>query len=120
MQTIQISEELKWFLGGVLVLYVAVVYVLAVFAQRRIHSTEDLVVAGRRLPLSLAWMTLLATWFGAETMLAAADEVRQQGLRAALSKEGVDPRGDHPLAVDKSRPARPELQTARRSLFLKP
>ena len=64
MQTIQMSEELKWLLGGVLVLYVAVVYVLAVFAHQRIHSTEDFAVAGRRLPLSFTWMTLLATWFG--------------------------------------------------------
>ena len=36
---------------------------------------EDYVVAGRRLPLSLASATLLATWFGAGTLLAVADEV---------------------------------------------
>ncbi len=42
------------------------------------------------------------------------------GVAMALSKEGVDPGDDHPLAVDKSRSSRPELQVARRSLFLKP
>ncbi|MGH7199732.1 MAG: sodium:solute symporter family transporter, partial [Planctomycetaceae bacterium] len=56
---------------------------------RRVHDMEDFLVAGRRLPLSLAWMTLLATWFGAGTMLTATDEVRQHGLRAAA----LDPLG---------------------------
>ncbi|MBW3538880.1 MAG: sodium:solute symporter family protein [Planctomycetes bacterium] len=64
-------------------------YVLGYYAQRKIHDNEDFVVAGRRLPLSLAWMTLLATWFGAGTMLTAADEVRHEGLRAAA----LDPFG---------------------------
>ncbi len=89
MQTLEIAAGLQWLLGGVLVLYMVVMYALAVFAQRKIHDTEDFLVAGRRLPLSLAWMTLLATWFGAGTMLAAADEVRHEGLRAA----GLEPIG---------------------------
>lgn len=78
-----ISPELQWLLGGVLVSYLVVLYVLAAYAQRRIHDAEDFLVAGRRLPLSLAWLTLLGTWFGAGTILAAADEVREVGLRAA-------------------------------------
>ena len=83
MQALEITPELKWLLGTVLVVYMIIMYVLAAFAQRQIHDTEDFLVAGRRLPLSLAWMTLLATWFGAGTLLAAADEVREVGLRAA-------------------------------------
>jgi uncharacterized protein len=42
------------------------------------------------------------------------------GVAMALSKEGYDPGDDHPLAVDKSRPARPELQVARRGILLRP
>jgi Na+/proline symporter len=80
---------LQWLLGGTIVAYVAGMFLLAHFAQRKIHNNEDFVVAGRRLPLSLAWMTLLATWFGAGTMLTAADEVRDAGLRAAA----LDPFG---------------------------
>lgn len=64
-------------------------YVIAWFAQRQVQDQEDFIVAGRRLPLSLAWMTLLATWFGAGTMLTAADEVRADGLKAAA----LDPFG---------------------------
>lgn len=73
-----------------IVLYLAVMYLIAFLAERRIRNVEDFLVAGRRLPLSLAWMTLLATWFGAGTMLTAADEVRVGGLeRAALDPFGA-------------------------------
>lgn len=84
-----ISPTLRWTLAAVIIVYVAVMYVIGYLAQRQVKDNEDFVVAGRRLPLSLAWMTLLATWFGAGTMLAAADEVRSEGLRAAA----LDPIG---------------------------
>lgn len=84
-----ITPELQWILGGTIVVYVLFMYGLGFVAQRRVHNEEDFLVAGRRLPLSLAWMTLLATWFGAGTMIAAADEVRESGLQAAA----LDPLG---------------------------
>ena len=86
---LQIDPSLKWLLAVTMVVYLFVMYVIGYVAQRRIHTTEDFLVAGRRLPLSLAWMTILATWFGAGTLLAAADEVRAEGLRAAA----LDPFG---------------------------
>jgi Na+/proline symporter len=70
-------------LGVLLGCYVAAMFAIAIWAKGRIHSQEDYLVAGRRLPLSLAWATLFATWFGAGTLLTATDEVRAQGLRAA-------------------------------------
>jgi len=85
----EINPSLTWLLGATIVTYVAAMYVLGYYAQRRVTSNEEFIVAGRRLPLSLAWMTLLATWFGAGTMLAAADEVRHEGLPAAA----LDPLG---------------------------
>jgi Na+/proline symporter len=47
-----------------------------------VEDADDFLVAGRRLPLPLASATLFATWFGAGTMLTAADEVRAEGLAA--------------------------------------
>lgn len=85
----QIDPSLQWLLGGTIIVYLIVMYAIGYVAQRRIETTEDFVVAGRRLPLSLAWMTILATWFGAGTLLTAADEVRAEGLRAAA----LDPLG---------------------------
>lgn len=80
---------LRTILGVTCVLYVLVMYAIAFWVRGEISTNADFLVAGRRLPLSLVWMTLLATWFGAGTMLTAADEVRQEGLRAAA----LDPFG---------------------------
>jgi Na+/proline symporter len=73
----------------VMLVYIAVIYAISVYAQRRVSNTEDYLVAGRRLPLSLAWMTLVATWFGAGTLLAVTGEVRDEGVKAAA----IDPIG---------------------------
>lgn len=76
------SNDLTTPVSITLLLYVVVSYALAWRFSRKIESREDYLVAGRRLPLPLASATLLATWFGAGTLLTAADEVRDVGLRA--------------------------------------
>ncbi len=86
---LQIEPSLKWLLAGSMAVYLVVMYVIGYLAGKKVHNVEDFLVAGRRLPLSLAWMTLLATWFGAGTILTAADEVRMGGLRRAA----LDPFG---------------------------
>lgn len=89
MSTWEVSESLRLLLGATIISYLVVIYVLSIWVRRRIRSTDDYVVAGRRLPLPLSWATLLATWFGAGTMLTAADEVARGGLRRAA----LDPFG---------------------------
>ncbi|MBC8071444.1 MAG: sodium:solute symporter family protein [Deltaproteobacteria bacterium] len=59
------------------------------WTRGRIKNHEDFLVAGRRLPLHLAWATILATWFGAGAMLTATDTVRAKGLVGAA----LDPIG---------------------------
>jgi Na+/proline symporter len=76
-------------LGPVLAVYVVAMLALGWWARSRVHSSEDFIVAGRRLPLMLAAPTLLATWFGAGALLTATDEVREGGLRMAA----LDPLG---------------------------
>lgn len=76
-------------LAAVLLAYAGLVLGLGVWARGRIRDKTDFLVAGRRLPLSLAAPTLLATWFGAGTLLTATDEVRAGGLRMAA----LDPLG---------------------------
>ena len=85
----EIDPLLKWLLAGSILVYLVIMYGIGYLAERKVRSTEDFLVAGRSLPLSLAWMTLLATWFGAGTLLTAADEVRKEGLTAAA----LDPLG---------------------------
>jgi SSS family solute:Na+ symporter len=90
MDSSAVPLELKWLLGSAILVYLVVIYGLGVWVRGQIRTAEDYVVAGRRLPLSLAWATLLATWFGAGTMLAAADEVAKEGMhRAALDPLGA-------------------------------
>ncbi|MFH1572093.1 MAG: sodium:solute symporter family protein [Gemmatimonadota bacterium] len=77
-------------LGVAMVVYIFAVFAISWWARGQIHDAPDYLVAGRRLPLSLAWATLFATWFGAGTMLTATDEVRAEGLqRAALDPFGA-------------------------------
>lgn len=72
-----------------LAVYMLVMYVIGYLAQRRVKNVDDYVVAGRRLPISLTTVTIIATWFGAESLMTTADEVAHQGWRGAL----LDPIG---------------------------
>ena len=69
--------------GAVLLLYTALLFGIAWISSRRVHNFSDYLVAGRRLGTPLASLSLLATWFGAGTLLASAEEVRSVGLPAA-------------------------------------
>ena len=71
-------------LGAVVAVYLLSMLALSVYAGGRVQTEEDYVVAGRRLPLGLAWGTLLATWFGAATVLGAAEAARLEGMRGTV------------------------------------
>jgi len=70
-------------LAVALVAFVVLMFGIGFRARARIRTLEDYLVAGRKLSWPLASATLFATWFGAGTMLAATDEARSEGLRAA-------------------------------------
>jgi len=72
-----------------LIAYCIGLYWIGWIAGRRIRNVEDFVLAGRRLPTSLAAITIIATWFGAESLMTTADEVGNDGLRKAM----LDPLG---------------------------
>ena len=84
-----LAPELARPLAIALGVYLVVMLAIGWWARGKIDNREDFLVAGRRLPLLLAWPTLLATWFGAGTLLTATDEVRAEGLR----KAALDPLG---------------------------
>lgn len=82
-RNVTLAPGLLWILGGTLTAYVVGLYALCYRIRGRIQTTEDYLVAGRSLGLPFATATILATWFGAGTVLTAADEVRHSGLKAA-------------------------------------
>ncbi len=78
--TLNLSSGAVQLLGGALIAYVLFLLGISIYASRRVENEADYLVAGRRLPLFLAWGTLIATWFGAATMFAAAGAARDEGL----------------------------------------
>ena len=61
--------------------YAVVILIVAWVAQRRVKDEEDFIVAGRRMGTWMASATLLATWFGAGTLLTSTDEMAAEGFR---------------------------------------
>lgn len=74
-----------WLVGAYLAGLLAVGWVL----RGRARTVEDFALCGRRLPLALLVPTLIATWFGAGTLLTTADEIHEHGVQAAW----LDPLG---------------------------
>lgn len=65
-------------------LYVLLTVVVGLIAARLVHSTEDYLLAGRRLPIYMTTATLFAAWFGSETILGASSEFVKGGLIAVV------------------------------------
>ncbi len=65
--------------------YVLTLLGVGIYASRNVSSSEDYVVAGRRLPLSLTTFTLFATWFGAGTCIGAAGAAYADGLLGVIA-----------------------------------
>ena len=84
VHSIDLSPAAKSLLAVALCGYVIFLLAISIFASRRVETEADYLVAGRRLPLFLAWGTLIATWFGAATMFAAAGAVREDGLLGVI------------------------------------
>lgn len=80
MQAISLSPSGRTLLTVVLAVYMLLLLGLSLFASKKVQSEEDFLVAGRRLPLFLAWGSLIATWFGAATMTGAAQAAREDGF----------------------------------------
>ena len=54
------------------------------WASRRVSTTADYIVAGRRLPIWLAAASIMATWFAAETLMGASSIAYQWGLQGVV------------------------------------
>ncbi len=57
---------------------------IGLWASRKIKTTTDFVLAGRRLPLFLAASATFATWFGSETIMGAPTEFIEHGLLGVI------------------------------------
>jgi Na+/proline symporter len=60
--------------------YLVVQFAVGIAVSRRIASESDYLVAGRKLGVGLAAVSIFATWFGAETVVGAAGSIYSDGL----------------------------------------
>jgi solute:Na+ symporter, SSS family len=54
------------------------------WASKKVHNSEDFVLAGRNLNLSMASTTIFATWFGSETIMSSSAEFAVGGFSAVI------------------------------------
>jgi len=67
-----------------IVVYLLLNLGIGFWASKRISTTSDFVLAGRRLPLILAASVTFATWFGSETIMGAPTEFVEHGLLGVI------------------------------------
>ena len=73
-------------LVGFVIFYLLLNLFVGWWASKKVHSTQDFILAGRSLPFALATMVTFATWFGSETMLGAPREFVHGGVLAIIEE----------------------------------
>jgi SSS family solute:Na+ symporter len=66
-------------------IYLLSMIVIGIAVSRRAGTQDDFIVAGRKLPLWLCVPTIIATWFGAGTMMGAAATGYHGGFLASIA-----------------------------------
>ncbi len=67
-----------------IVVFFAVRMLIGYLASRKVSSTSDYIVAGRRLPIYLTGASIMATWFAAETLMGASSTAYQYGFQGVV------------------------------------
>lgn len=57
---------------------------IGIYASRRIKTSKDFVLAGRRLPFTMAMATVFATWFGSESFMGAGSRMADGGFMSVI------------------------------------
>ncbi|PKO21011.1 MAG: hypothetical protein CVU38_17025 [Chloroflexi bacterium HGW-Chloroflexi-1] len=70
-------------IGGI-VLILIVRMIIGYWTSKKVETTVDYVLAGRRLPLWMAAPSIMATWFAAETLMGSSSEAYQYGFAGVV------------------------------------
>jgi Na+/proline symporter len=65
-------------------IYLAITLAIGFYFSRRIRTSTDFALAGRKLPLIITSTAFFATWFGAETVMGASSEFVDGGMAAVI------------------------------------
>ena len=63
-----------------IVVYLLLTIIIGYVASRKVKTSSDFLVAGKKLPFYLATATVFATWFGSETLLGASSQFSEKGF----------------------------------------
>lgn len=70
-------------IGGIVVILL-VRLAIGYWASKKVETTNDYVLAGRRLPIWMAAPSIMATWFAAETLMGSSSEAYKYGLQGVI------------------------------------
>ncbi|NWG08485.1 MAG: sodium:solute symporter family protein [Chloroflexi bacterium] len=70
-------------IGGIIVILL-IRLGIGYWASKRVETTNDYVLAGRRLPIWMAAPSIMATWFAAETLMGSSSEAYKYGLQGVI------------------------------------
>jgi len=65
--------------------YLAIMLYIGIRASKKADSTENFIVAGRRMPIWIGSATIVATWFGGGTMMGGAGASYERGLLGVIA-----------------------------------
>ena len=66
------------------VIYLLITIAIGLYAAKRVKTTADFAIAGRKLPLIMIVTTTFATWFGSETVLGIPAKFVNSGLNGVV------------------------------------
>ncbi|MDX1404614.1 MAG: sodium:solute symporter family protein [Woeseiaceae bacterium] len=65
--------------------YLVLMLIIGAWASKRTGSTENFIVAGRRMPIWIASATLVATWFGGGSIMGAGGAAYDDGMLGVIA-----------------------------------
>jgi solute:Na+ symporter, SSS family len=78
------SYPYTWLIIVGIIVFFAIRIAIGYYASRKVTTTVDYIVAGRRLPIYLAGASIMATWFAAETLMGASAEAYKYGFQGVV------------------------------------
>lgn len=75
--------------GLIVILYMLILFAMAIASARRIHSMEDYAVSGRNYPAWVIYATLCATFVGGGFTMGNAEKVHVHGIVFVIAMAGI-------------------------------
>lgn len=66
-------------------IYLVAMLIIGLYSAKRARTAADFIVAGRRMPIWICSVTIIATWFGGGTMMGASGAAYEGGLLGVIA-----------------------------------